>query len=309
MDLLHFDDLSDLPPPIFEDESDEEVTLKLPSSLQASNTTKPDKISRPVIQVDKFSGTSKENVFEFRENFYRASVVNGWGSDAQTLLLPSYLAGRAKDLYLAFEPKVKASVALMFEELIGHFNSPAIRYQAKQLASERVQGKTESVADYFQNLSSIVRKAWGNQSKGVEREKHIECFVNGLRPNIKKIFWNQEPQTIEEALNLAESREIYLKTKRKGFETNAVSAPDQKSRDNELEELRKALKELKATVASQEAEIKNRNEIIDQMCSRSETKPPQSSRNNVTCWACGSTGHFRRDCPTSAGGNTSRGGR
>ena len=343
MDLISFDpldttlppsslnELSDIPPPpLNDDESDDdEVTFKLPppnsprvSAENAAHTRGPiprvkeqQRITRPIIQIETFHGNSKENIHEFRENFYRASVINGWGADAQALLIPSYLAGRARELYHSFDQHVKDSASQIFQELIAHFSSAAVRYQTKQMVAERLQGKNESVSDYFQNISALVRKAWGGQNKRGEREKLIESFVNGLRPNIKKVFWNQEPECIEKALIMAESREIYLKSKRKNLEVNAVSnSRDQQiklsgstlgDKEDELRELRGALKDLKAKLADQEAEVKQKDEIIKGMrsgrvMSTTNYAPPsgeQVSKATPSCWSCGSLSHFRRDCP------------
>ena len=121
-------------------------------------------------------------------------MINGWDQRAQALLLPVYLGGRAKDVYQSMEKGIKEDVNKVGEELTKLFNSSAHRYQAKQLAYQRVQLKNESVSDYFHNLSGLVRKAWGPGTGS--REKLIECFVNGLRGNIKKVFYNSEPNTI-----------------------------------------------------------------------------------------------------------------
>ena len=52
---------------------------------------------------------------------------------------------------------------MTFEALESHFNSSAIRYQARTLVHDRVQKANESVADYYQNVGTLVRKAWGER--------------------------------------------------------------------------------------------------------------------------------------------------
>ena len=261
------------------------------------------KISRPIVNVPTFSGFSKESITDFLDEFNRASLINGWDKHAQALLLPVYLGGRAKDFYQSLDKGVKGDIGKVWEELIKLFNSSAHRYQAKQLAYQRVQLKNESVSDYFHNLSGLVRKAWGTDTGG--REKLIECFINGLRANIKKVFYNSEPKSIEEALNSAEAREIYLKSKQKNLDVNLIKNGQTDSpiksfdkKGEEIDELRKTLDELKRKVETQGLEMKEKDKVIEKMQGGGKSLGFGNKDNNkASCWSCGSVEHFRSNCP------------
>ena len=272
------------------------------------------KIPRSVVNIPTFSGFSKESIIDFHEEFERASLINGWNKRAQSLLLPVYLGGRAKDYYLAMGKGVKGDIDQVWGELNNLFNSSAHQYQAKQLAYQRIQQKGESVSVYFQNISTLVRKAWGSGYPG--REKLIECFVNGLKPNIKKIFYNKEPQSLEEALNSAEAREMYLKSKIKSSEVQMVRRDTggektgrvSEKMGDEISDLKQVVGDLKIKLEKQDVLIKERDDLIRDLLApgtaQNSNNAQNPSRKNAgnsnrrpSCWGCGSFDHFRNNCP------------
>ena len=150
-------------------------------------------------------------------------TLNGWDENAKSLLLPKYLTNRAKHFYLGLSKETKKSATLTLEALRANFDSSAARHQARNLAAERVQKANESVSDYFAALGALCRRAYAHLGKKQERERFKEAFMTGLTPQLKKIFWDLDPNTLEEALLLAEKREAYIKQKRKtGLSVNMV---------------------------------------------------------------------------------------
>jgi hypothetical protein len=277
---------------------------------------------KSIVKIDTFSGKITENVSDFRENFFRASVINEWSPQIQTLILPSYLEGRARDVFNNMGPETKASTSAIFEMLELTFNSSAVRYQAKAQLLDRVQKPNESVADYHANLSGLCRKAWSNVDRGEERAKLVEYFVHGLRPQIRKIFFDKEPATIEVALREAEGREIYLRSKAKGLASiNAVDKEGgvkkvkwEDSQAGVVDSLRKELEGLKDKLAQRDGQIeamdkKMRALMEDASRTAREAETPQRGgrsfsprrENPPSCWGCGATTHFRAECPNKGG--------
>ena len=217
---------------------------------------------RSIVPIEIFSGKTSEDVGDFKENYYRASAINNWSPQLTSLILPTYLGGRARDFYINLPPDTKASANETFSALESHFNSSAIRYMARTQVHDRVQKTNESVADYYQNMSAMVRKAWGDLSRETQREKLTDCFVRGLRQPIKKIFFDHQPSSSEEALKEAEGREIYLKSKQRALNVNQVEVEkrgtkvggggDRKSEgenDKQLRTLRQEFDEMKHTLS------------------------------------------------------------
>ena len=231
------------------------------------------------------------------------------------------MEGRARDFFNNFGPETKASASRIFDELELHFNSSAIRYQAKTLLHERVQKQNESVCDFYQNISVLGRKAWAILPRGEEREKLLECFVRGLKANIRKIFFDHEPRSIEEALRLAEAREIYLRTKIKGLaNVNAIDNEGMTKKvrweDNQgtVQSLRKELDGLKIKLAERDTQIEamdskiktlldntSKSERSMDTSQRARSNSPRPRNGPPSCWGCGATTHFRAECPHKGG--------
>ena len=233
-------------------------------------------------------------------------------------------------MYLNFTPATKASAGKVFDALECHFNSSAIRYMAKTQVHERTQKTGESVGDYYQNMSAMVRKAWGGASRDIIREKLTECFVRGLRQPIKKIFFDREPSSLEEALREAEARELYLKGKQRALSVNNVEAdrrssrggaemdqnygcnPDRKNEESKLEAIRKEMADMKILLHQKDEQLANQTKRLATQ-QRSEPPAPRSPSpvprhlrfDAPSCWSCGSKAHFRAECPNK-GGNGQR---
>ena len=291
----------------------------LPSSLGENRDGHHPSARKSIIPIDMFSGKAAEDVTDFKENFYRASAVNSWSTQLTRLILPSYLGGRARDFYNNLSPDTKASTSRAFTALETHFNSSAIRYQARNTVHDRIQKPNESVADYYQNMSTLVRKAWGGLSRNDLREKLSDCFVRGLRHPIKKIFFDREPSSVEEALREAEGREIYLKSKQKALSVNQVDAEKRATRGGEsentdagqIEMLRREMADLKAQILTRDERIAAQGRALtaarvpvynDDKAPARPLGSPVAPRNvgfrePPACWSCGSRSHFRADCP------------
>ena len=67
-----------------------------------------------------------------------------------------------------------------------------MRLQARNLAGERTQGPRETVTEFYEEICKIVRRGWSTKSSDYQKEKSLEYFIKGLRPNIKKVFWGEE---------------------------------------------------------------------------------------------------------------------
>ena len=283
---------------------------QIPNPAVAEN-----RIHRPVYHLDKFSG--KENLNDWNQDWDRACLINGWARSARSLLLPTYFTGRALTYFNSLDVATRASASKTLDAMHAHFDSAAVRHQAKTMAAERAQKHGESVSDYFTALSALTRKAFGHLDKEVEREKLKDLFVQGLRPNIRKVFWSKDPLTIESALLEAENKEAYLKSKKKlglTAEANVVDqgGPSHTKRDDKFGNISNQLVAMQQQFCTfredMERELKKRDQQMEELktlvkslsvSSKSLSAPPAGpgSASNYTCWGCGETGHVRSSCP------------
>ena len=68
----------------------------------------------------------------------------------------------------------------------------------------------------------IGSKSLGATSIEFQREKSLEHFIKGLKPTIKKIFSEEEPETLDNACQKARTRELYLISKKGKYEVRSV---------------------------------------------------------------------------------------
>ena len=276
------------------------------------------RVNRPVYNLEKFTG--KTNLSEWEAEFSRACVINGWNRQNSSLMLPTYFEGRARDFYLTLDIDTRASAARTLDAMHKHFESAAIKYQAKTQAAERGQKQGESVSDYFTALSNLTRKAFAHLGKETERDRLKEMFVKGLRPALRKIFWSNEPANIEAALLLAENRESYLRTKKKmGLDVNMVELPggptaqpmaQPQKREDKWGGIATQLADMQIKFNSFREEMNKElvkrdtqmNEIKGllrnlESSTKSNYAPKPAVRGPLTCWGCGKAGHMRSLCP------------
>ena len=270
------------------------------------------RIHRPVYQLDKFSG--KENLNDWNQDWDRACLINGWARSARSLLLPTYFTGRALTYFNSLDVATRASASKTLDAMHAHFDSAAVRHQAKTMAAERAQKHGESVSDYFTALSALTRKAFGHLDKEIEREKLKDLFVQGLRPNLRKVFWSKDPVNIESALLEAENKEAYLKSKKKlglSAEANVVDqgGPSHTKRDDKYGNISNQLVAMQQQFCTfredMEKELKKRDQQMEELktlvkslsVSPKPISAPTASPSSYTCWGCGESGHVRSSCP------------
>ena len=313
MDLLNFDaDDSE-----YSSEESSEVQMNVaaagatpprPAGSSQKGSRAP-RIFQPVYHLDKFSG--KENLNEWEQEWSRAILINGWTRENSSLMLPTYFTGRARDFYMTLDVRTKSSAARTLEALHSHYDSAAVRHQAKSMAGDRIQKNGESVSDFFTVLSALVRKAFAHLGKEAERERLKEMFIKGLRPNLRKVFWSNDPENIESALLLAENREAYLKSKRKlGLEVNVLesdAAQQPTRKEDKLGGISSQLLDMqlkfdnfrvdvKKELENRDNQMRELKELIKNHSINTNTVPRTFQRTG-TCWGCGKGGHMRSNCP------------
>ena len=168
------------------------------------------KPKRSIIDIKKFGGEQKEDIIEWIDMRERAVTANSWTPEQEAVMLPLYLQNRASQVFRNLTTVVKKDPNLVKKELNNYFNSAPLRLQARNLAGERTQGPRETVTEFYEEICKMVRRGWSTKSSDYQKEKSLEYFIKGLRPNIKKVFWGEETEDLDVAFHKADSRELYL---------------------------------------------------------------------------------------------------
>ena len=110
------------------------------------------------------------------------------------------------------------------QEFTQHFNSPSQRIHAKNLIGKRSQKPNETLAEYYEAICTLVQRAWGTKSIEFQKENPLELFIKGLKPTIKKIFWGEKPENLDNAYQKARTRELYLISQKGKCEVRSVNS-------------------------------------------------------------------------------------
>jgi len=153
--------------------------------------------SRSIVGILKYSVEDKENIMECLELWNSAIMASGWSIDVKMVMFPLYGDGHALQYFRTLPTEVKENFCEIKQEFQKYFNSPSQRLQTKNLLGERSQKLNESVAEYYENIYSLVQRARGSRTIEFQREKSLEYFIKGLMPTDKKMFWGEVPEDLD----------------------------------------------------------------------------------------------------------------
>ena len=267
---------------------------------------------RSVVDIKQFAGEDRDDIVEWLETWNRAAIANSWGPNEEKVMLPLYLKGRASQHYRHLQPEVRENVELLKRELEGHFNSPSQRLHAKNLLGERSQKPNETVADFYEDVCRLSHRGFSNRSLEFQQEKSLENFIKGLKPTIKKIFWGDEPESLDEAYQKARTRELYLTSKKSKFDVRAVEIEEEKRQNEAVNAIQGAAdSQMQVLINSMKTIMENQNTLIalTRQNLQQSVFPPfenkgagqkkpqtQKFRSDIECWNCRKMGHFRNKC-------------
>jgi len=229
-------------------------------NIISSNATLDRDESKTVVQPIKFFGEPGEDIEKWLKSFDRVAKANNWSEKRQCDILPAYLRDRAAEYFDELPDRNKTTLAKLKEALIEHFMpKEARRFYYADLYS-RKQGQYESASDFGRAIQLLVRRAYAEMPLEHQDTLMREHYVNGLRPDLKRIVLISDPQTFNNALDLAKREEIneqiasgsapWVKAR---FESPSVATPVatvQKDPVNErLDRLEAAIEKLALTFA------------------------------------------------------------
>lgn len=148
-----------------------------------------------------FRGDGGEDVEQFLSAFNRHADFFSWSSEKRLQALPLSLVGHANIWFTSLSSDAYHSFDDLTELLRGQFNSPASLWLARQQLNQRKMATSETVASY----SADIRRQC--QLLRIPKPEWLHVFIQGLRPDIREHLVLQQPQTFEQAEQLATLKE------------------------------------------------------------------------------------------------------
>ena len=111
----------------------------------------------------------------------------GWKKH-QCDILPTFLRDRAAEFYDELPDRSQNNLGELKGVLTEHFMpKEAQRFYYADLYAQK-QGKTESATDFGRVIQQLVRRAYSEMPLEHQDTLMRELFVNGLRPDLKRII-------------------------------------------------------------------------------------------------------------------------
>ena len=121
----------------------------------------------------------------------------------------------------------------------------------------------ETVADFFEDVCRLSHRGFSNRSVEFQQEKSLENFVKGLKPTIRKIFWGDESESLDEPYQKGRTRELYLSSKKSTFDVRAVEIEEEKCQNREVNAIQGAVEsQMQVLINSMKTIMQNQNTLI-----------------------------------------------
>ena len=280
-------------------------------------------------KLRKFSG--EENTEDFiQETLTLLSLLNLTPKQAATWIIDA-LEGSARSLIIAQNPNAIDTPQKILDILRAEWGERKTQTTLRKAYYRRIQGSGESVSEYGTAIQALWRKC--NDQVPPQEQLSVDSllmtFIDGLRTaalrrELKKVLQTtQQPLTIGELIQLARdwmteekpeevAQASELKFESLGDELHRFCldrADTRKCKGNsnpsfayrpEIDAMQKRLDEtqekIKLLESAKDREEKQRiqlqNELLEIRNDRSVHR-----NSNRSCWDCGQSGHFSRNCP------------
>ena len=267
--------------------------------IQNKSTTKNTK-ARP----EKFSGSGNDTDFEaFLDQFEACARMSSWDEEEKRNQLILSVKDRARVVLSQLSEEQKSDYQSMVKALRDKIGMRQVPEAAKATLKARRRKVGESLLDLSIEIKRLCKEAYPTLGAESMERACIDHFADALGVSLAKDVIRAKPETLDKALAEAlELEALELKAIRvRERVVGEVSSIDEGSKKNSVPSWAPELSNLiaSATAKATAEAIANLPPPGKGIMRRD---PPRQG-----CWSCGSTSHFRRDCPGQGNASRARG--
>lgn len=253
------------------------------------------------IKVDTYDG--KGPLLEFLEQFEIVAQAYDWNDREKVMMLATNLRGRARSIMGSREKVTSMTFGELCSKLKLRFGDKLQTRTYASLFANRRQKYGEGITEFGAEIERLAERAYPGFS--LEMCDNIACdrFISGLSNNyVKQKLLEEDFVSLRDAMERGEALE-QLEVKKEGKGNRNDRDRDDGKRnfrerknyyntnynDKERRNVRKNFRENEKG----EEERKEKGERY-----RENRKDAKGNVRSRECWNCGSTEHFRAECPS-----------
>ena len=236
------------------------------------------------------------------------------------------LRGKALRVFSSLPRDQQDSLEQLVLALSRRFGSGQKSSLYRVQARSRTYKRGESLSELAEDIRRNVAMGWPADGEATHEAIAKDCFINALPANIRRDVWRGDPTTLEETEALALRLEAcYLSEQTKDKKNRSLNDSFDSQDESSIRSAspqRPILKPKVQTVESSQTTelltaIKGLTTLISESLAKPQTKPMQSvpkkvqfrkpkdqqplkadsSQKSLACFECGSTAHFKNNCP------------
>lgn len=272
--------------------------------------------ARPVVLPDTFNGEANWDQWIF--HFESVAEVNEWTAEQKIKWLKVRLTGRAQSAFLHLSSEVRGNYERAKKSLRERFEPESRRNRYEAEFQTRRRKKTESWADFAEDLRTLTDKAYPELQEEARERLALNAYLTQLdQPQVAFAVKQKGPKSLDAAVSATLEMESYMPPTTGGVPVSgvepqqpegaavaAVTSGVPEKLANLVEKLAEKVERLEQKVANQEQQDADNTprKLGDRPSGNPSGGQRQDSRGELKrpftgdCWRCGRRGHIARNC-------------